>query len=112
MSSPGGSPRQPNLEITRRHEGEHDTLALYGELDVVTCGDLAGGVREAWGRGRDVVVDLIGVTLIDSSGIRCLATLQSESGPGRGLELIPARRHVQRVLELAGVADMFTYRTS
>jgi anti-anti-sigma factor len=59
-----------------------------------------------------VVVDLIGVTLIDSSGIRCLATLQSESGPGRGLELVAARRHVQRVLELAGVADMFTYRTN
>jgi hypothetical protein len=94
MSSPGSSPRQPNLEITRRRDGGHETLALYGELDVVTCEDLAGG------------------TLIDSSGIRCLATLQSESGPGRGLELVAARRHVQRVLELAGVADMFTYRTS
>jgi anti-anti-sigma factor len=111
MSSPGKPPRQPNLEITRRREGDEETLALYGELDVVTCEDLAGGVREAWGRGGDVVVDLIGVTLIDSSGIRCLATLQTESGPGRGFELIPARRHVQRVLELAGVADMFTYQT-
>ena len=112
MPSPRRSPRQPNLEITRHRERRHEVLALYGELDSATCEDLIAVVRDAWQHGQAVVLDLVGVTFIDSSGVRCLTTLHTEAPDDRVLEMIAPRRHVQRVLEVAGVAQMFTYRTA
>lgn len=59
------------LEST--HSGALSILGLYGEFDAKVAGDLAQAVQA--GLSRDpliVIVDLRGLTFIDSAGIRAL----------------------------------------
>jgi anti-anti-sigma regulatory factor len=52
------------------------------------------------------------VTFLDSTGLRLLWSWhQRSSADGIGFAVIPGPPAVQRVLELAGVADRMTYRS-
>jgi anti-anti-sigma factor len=83
-------------------------MLVRGEIDLADERPLIDEVDAVVGASADVVVelDLAGVDFIDSSGLRALLLLRRAHGDR---VLLGARSApVQRVLEIAGLAEMFT----
>jgi anti-anti-sigma factor len=85
-------------------------LALRGELDAAVAPEVEVALREALlDTEGDFVLDLSGLDFMDSGGINALlqarALLAREE---RGLLLICPAGPARRVLEIAGVTDLFT----
>ena len=76
-------------------------MTLRGELDLATAGRLEQALAEA---GDAVLLDLRGLTFMDSTGVRLLvqAHLRSTADSER-LTLLRGQAAVQRVLQLSGV---------
>jgi anti-sigma B factor antagonist len=82
-------------------------MLVRGEIDLADERPLIDEVDAVVGGSDDVVVelDLAGVDFIDSSGLRALLLLRRAHGER---VLVGARSApVQRVLEIAGLAEMF-----
>jgi anti-anti-sigma factor len=81
-------------------------VTVRGEIDMDNAGELVDAIRRVAGIA---VVDLSGVTFIDSTGLQGLLTAQ-EAARQRGDEVI--LRHpskvVRRVFELTRLTDRFT----
>jgi anti-anti-sigma factor len=75
-------------------------IRLRGELDFATAYKLADGLSGF--EGSAIVVDLSGLTFIDSSGISVLVREYNRRGE---LVLTRPHRNVARVLRIAGLAD-------
>jgi anti-sigma B factor antagonist len=90
---------EPRLDIARDVDG---ALVLAGEIDSYTAPDLA----ERLGADPPVeVVDVAGVTFIDSSGLRVLVEAhQTRAASGSRLVLRSPSAAVQRLLEISGLA--------
>ena len=100
-----------NLHIESRNgSSERIELALKGELDLGTAAWLRDALRDASRRHDEVIVDLRGVTFLDSTGLRVLiaALRESESG-GWSLGVVPGPERVQRVFEVSGTADLLPF---
>ena len=85
-------------------EGGPTTIAVAGELDLVTTDQLIAAVRDALAAG-DVTIDLAGVTFMDSSGIRALNTAMQEAAAQRRELRVRTGEHpsVVQVLEMTGM---------
>jgi anti-anti-sigma factor len=92
--------------------GEHVVVAPCGELDMATVGAVEAELRRAHGAGfRSILLDLSGLSFMDSSGLHLVARwVAGSSRDGFGLELEPGPPAVQRVFELASVADELPFR--
>lgn len=86
-------------------------VAVQGEIDISTAGELAARLREMMEAGfRRVVLDLREVTFIDSSGLR--AVIQARAASDRAeveFALVPGPKAVQRLFELTGTATTFNF---
>ncbi|MEZ5217886.1 MAG: STAS domain-containing protein [Ilumatobacteraceae bacterium] len=81
-------------------------VSAVGEIDAHTAGQLSSAL--AGRAAEDVVVDLSGVTFLDSSGLRVLlAERQDHADAGTSLFLRAPSGPVRRVLELSGLAAVF-----
>jgi anti-sigma B factor antagonist len=90
-------------------------VCVGSEIDVATAPDLATALDGLPANGEDVIVDLSDVTFMDSTGLGVLVTAWNRC---RGLEpvskvaLVVATPEVERLLDVAGLADVFdTYNT-
>jgi anti-sigma B factor antagonist len=84
---------------------EPDRLALSGEIDAHTAQLFRDALFEA-PRTGDLLVDISGVTFIDSSGLRVVLELhQNLDRDGRRLVLVEPSRPVTRLLELTGLVS-------
>jgi anti-sigma B factor antagonist len=94
------------LLINTRRDGDSAAIALSGELDLASADELDAAIRSAEeaGTGR-VVVDLSGVSFIDSTGLSVLLRAKKRSD-GR-LRYVPSNHDaVTRLLELTGTIEM------
>jgi anti-sigma B factor antagonist len=84
-------------------------VTVVGELDVHTAPRLVSMVEALVDPGTSsLLLDLSGVSFIDSSGLRTLVTLWTGSaGAGRTITLHDASRPVRRVIEVTGLAGHF-----
>jgi anti-sigma B factor antagonist len=87
-------------------------ITVTGEIDSTTAPGLRTCLLEVLGRPgtTTVVVDLTGVSFLDSAGLSALATAHraAEAG-GRSLQMrVGDTRAVVRPLEITGLADVFT----
>jgi anti-sigma B factor antagonist len=104
----------PRFEIRPTTIGGASAIALSGELDMETGPQFTDEVEMAvWGTVGAFVLDLSGVTFLDSSGMHALlrarAYLAREDRP---LVLVCPRGPARRVLDLASVLDTFTVYAS
>lgn len=90
------------------HGGETATVALEGEFDLAVVDTVRVKFDEACESGSArVVIDLRGLTFIDSTGIAFLLSAVKEDEERR-LSFIPCEAPaVQRVFAVTGVADLF-----
>ena len=82
-----------------------------GELDLATVPLVEAQLAELWSVGfTRIVLDLRQVSFMDSAGLRLLLVWHAYSAAdGMMFGVISGPPVVQRVLEVAGVVDHFTY---
>jgi anti-sigma B factor antagonist len=97
--------------MTRADEPPAEVVTVAGDVDLATAEDLTRHGRDALDRldaGRPLVLDVAGVTFIDSSGLTALVRLRraaAEKGSQVRLRAVP--HSMRRLLELSGLADAF-----
>lgn len=80
-------------------------LGLSGDLDSFTSPDLDEALA-ALGPEADVMVELAGVSFIDSSGLRVLIAAHTAlDGRGNRLVLAAPNRSVSRLFEISGLTE-------
>lgn len=83
------------------------TVTLAGECDLSVRDELTAALAAAIDRSRVVVVDLAGLTFLDSSGIHGLVmAYHAAQDAGVKLYVVNARGVVAELLGLTGVADL------
>lgn len=104
------------LTLRSRREGAAHVLALFGELDVASAGEVEEELRraeDALPAAAAIVVDLRGLIFIDSTGLRLLieASNRAEES-GHRLRLVRPRPRVFRVCEIAGVDALLPFENA
>ena len=94
-------------------EPERATVRVrpVGELDLATVPLVDTELAELWSVGfTNLVLDLRAVRFLDSTGLRMLLAWQARSSAdGVDFAVIPGPPVVERVLQVAGVAEHLTY---
>lgn len=88
------------LELTERNGVM--VAAIVGEIDLSNSAQLEHGVLAGVGSAVAVVLDLTGVTFVDSAGVRLLDHLTAAFAPPRALLVAGAGRRVRFTLRLCG----------
>ena len=102
----------PHLDIKMTVEPSGARVALSGELEFATVGDLEGALRRLAEEHPElpVTLDLQLLDFMDSSGVGALLSAnQSVSGRGGSLVLIRGPQRVQRPLEVSGVDRILNF---
>ena len=96
------------LGVQLEQEGERVVVRAWGELDVASSPGFEAELRDAIRTSSfGVILDLAGVTFIDSTGLRVLisaATLSRSSR--RELIVVQGSEQVRQVIETSGVEDL------
>jgi anti-anti-sigma factor len=98
-----------DVDFARSEQGNSRLLTITGEIDLSAAGrfshELGTLVTDAGDKG---LVDLSGVTFIDSSGVReLLAARRAAAALGAQLLLVNPSAACRRVLEISGVWNEF-----
>ncbi len=81
--------------------GEVAVLELAGDLDVSSAGEVERAVRGLQERVRHLVVDLRGVTFMDSTGLRLLVAADARARTGgRRLSVVRGPESIRRVFRI------------
>ncbi|MDP9301583.1 MAG: STAS domain-containing protein [Actinomycetota bacterium] len=99
------------LEIEVDDVQGSSVLRLRGELDLMGVDPLERALAAAQVTGsRKVVIDLRGLTFIDSSGLSVLLRAHSSGRNGAPrLELIPGNPTIHRVFQIASLTEKLTW---
>ncbi|RKS75525.1 anti-sigma B factor antagonist [Motilibacter peucedani] len=95
--------------ISSRSEGGVIIVEATGELDTHAAPRLLGTLRDLSTQGRQrVVVDLTGVTFVDSAALGVLIGARKRARLGDGeLHLVVTHPHVLRLLHMTGLHKVF-----
>ena len=101
---------QSEFRVDTHTSGRTTTLALSGELDLVSSPVLKRSMEElASSEAELIVVDLRRVEFMDSTGLHLLVQAQQRAQEsGRRFALVRGPDQVQRVFDLTGTADTLT----
>jgi anti-sigma B factor antagonist len=93
----------PPFHVDLDRSGDTLTVTPIGELDIATVprvADALAAAKRPYGR---LVLDLRGLSFIDSSGLRLvLMEVERAAGEGHAVEVIPGDERVQRIFRLTG----------
>lgn len=97
------------MKMHSNDQGGVVTVGLTGEIDLQHSPNLRRQLMDLMFDRRDVLVDLAGVSYIDSSGIACLVeAYQAARKNGTRFVLVAVSAPVMRVLQLARLDKVFT----
>jgi anti-anti-sigma factor len=99
------------LTIRSEREDDMHTVALAGELDLSTADGARRELERAEaGDALSIVLDLSGLTFVDSTGVQLvLAAAARSRADGDRLVVLPGTPAVQRVFELCGVERLLPF---
>jgi anti-anti-sigma factor len=92
----------PELSISVRASRDECVVMAAGEVDMASAPQLTGALADVHGR---VVVDLAGVTFLDSTGISVLVGARNRlREEGGDLSIRNPQDHVRAVLKVVGLS--------
>jgi anti-sigma B factor antagonist len=92
------------LDVSTSSDGSRAVVTLEGEIDPHTTTVLDQAVDTAADQASTIVLDLGGVSFIDSAGLRSLIRAQRvASEAGGGLVLRNLRPSTERILDITGL---------
>ena len=98
--------RLTHLSMVSEREGDVHTISLAGEIDLANAGEIEAELRRVEATVAEVIlVDLSGVSFIDSTGLKVLISAAARSRDANRLVLTGVTPSVLRVLRIAGIAD-------
>jgi anti-anti-sigma factor len=94
-------------------ERDHVIVEPHGELDMATVGAVEAELRRLHDSGfRTIILDLGGLSFMDSSGLHLVTRwAQEATRDGFVFELEPGPQQVQRLFELTSVIDELPFRS-
>jgi anti-anti-sigma factor len=97
----------PAFECQATREDDHARLSLYGEFDIAAVAHFEAALEELERDRPDrILVDLRGVTFLDSTGLRALLVADTRAREaGRRLILLQGPDAVRRVFEITGLEE-------
>lgn len=102
-----------HLDLVESVGGRAAVLAVRGEVDAATYGELETALGRMLDEGSHVVVELSGLTFIDSSGLNAVVRVVRCKGQGQGgaegqgtVVLAGATPAIARMLDMRGLAHM------
>ena len=104
-------PEREEFAMTSVRDGATHTIRLFGELDLASADPVTREIeRVERTDATEIVLDLAGLTFMDSSGVRLLLTANARSrADANRLTLLRGPASVQRALELCGVEPMLPF---
>jgi anti-anti-sigma factor len=98
-----------DLELSTRPLDDRALVTVAGEVDLETASQLGdhalGAMQEV---SPHLVLDLSGVTFMDSTGLKVLLSVQQRADLAHGsLAVVGTTRPVRRILELTGLDTAF-----
>jgi anti-sigma B factor antagonist len=110
MSEPRGFDPGDLFEMTERREDGVTVLALSGELDFGTVGQVQQRLAELRDGGQAALLDLDRLTFMDSTGIRLVLTACEDAARSAwSFRVTRGSERVRHVLEAAQVIDRLPY---
>jgi anti-anti-sigma factor len=99
-----------SFQVTQ--ESDHVAIAPRGELDMATVEALEHELRrQRDSGGRTIVLDLAGLSFMDSTGLHLVARWSAEAErDGFAFQVKPGPPAIQRVFELAGILEAIPLR--
>ena len=100
---------RPPLRVTTTASGPTTVLHLAGDLDLATCGQLRGCIRDVLdsSRVRRLVLDIGGLEFVDVTGMNVIVDAQRIlSSDGGTLALRSPRPMVLRMLKLLALDEV------
>jgi anti-anti-sigma factor len=94
------------LDIRLTVEKERAVLRVGGEVDVASVEQFRNALLDAQ-QSRQVVVDLSGVTFMDSAGVNAVVGAYHRIPLDGELRLIGMQSNVRRVFEITGLLQLF-----
>jgi anti-sigma B factor antagonist len=91
------------LQISRSTEGEWAVITVTGEVDVATSPDLLAALEDERSKHSKLVIDLAGVTFIDSTGLGVMVQAKRTFDQEGSLRLVVAEANVKKVFEITGL---------
>jgi anti-anti-sigma factor len=94
----------PYFEVHLSEASEPLVVAATGELDAASASTLSEALTGAHERSGSVVLDLAGVTFIDSSGLRVIAAEHTAAAEGGwAFRIVGPSDRVRRIFEMTGL---------
>jgi anti-sigma B factor antagonist len=102
-----------HLVVSTASSGPATVLSLQGKLDIASERCLEQALRRAWAVGcTEMVIDLSGLEFIDAAGMKVLLLAREYMlEHGTRLFLAPGPPCVQRMFQLTGTLELFSFRT-
>lgn len=109
-----GTVAQTTFEIESVSESERGRLKLKGELDLASIARVEQAVDKMLADGaRALVLDLAGVSFVDSSGLRLFIVLDQRAGAeGWKLTLTRPQQQAMTVFVISGLEDNLPFAES
>jgi anti-sigma B factor antagonist len=98
------------LEVSTTSSGDYTVLAVSGEVDMDSAPRLRELVLEQLTDGRNLlVIDMSGVTFMDSSGLSVLVAVLKRVRDGDGeLRLVVTRERTMKLFRITSLDSVFT----
>ena len=98
------------LELATSRSGPTVVIALHGELDLAGAATLEAELERFNADADALVLDLRGLTFMDSSGLRILVVhAQRAQDAGRRFALVPGAAQVMRVFEITRMRERLEF---
>jgi anti-sigma B factor antagonist len=110
-SRPPQPPAFGELVVTAERADDVHHIRLSGELDIGTVNRVEAELARAEaGDARSIVLDLSGLTFMDSTGVRLVLEAHARSrADSNRLRLRRGSAAVQRIFELSGVTETLPF---
>jgi anti-sigma B factor antagonist len=105
---------EQDFEITEGMQGDVPVVAVRGEIDVATAPQLREILHATIKEGQaTVVLDLLGVTFLDSTALGVLVgALRRCREMGGDLHVVVADTRIVKIFEITGLVKVFTMADS